>query len=326
MSLPEATGKADGPGPLDGPAPFFADVAGGPEGAQAVWLTAADGIRLRAVHWTGPAATAGTVLIFTGRTEFVEKYGVVAAELLSRGFASLSADWRGQGLSARLQPNRAVGHVTAFSDYQRDVEALVAHATKLGLPRPFFLLGHSMGGCIGLRSLLSGIDVKAAAFTSPMWGIRIAAALRPLAWGLSALSRPLRFGHVFAPGQSPEAYIRRIAFEANTLTTDRAMFEMLRRQIEAHPDLALGGPSLHWLNEALHEMRALARAPAPDVPCVTFLGLDEMIVDAARIRDRMADWPGGALVELDGARHELLIERPELRDRVYDRIAKLFLG
>ena len=66
----------------------------------AFWLTAADGVRLRVGLWSHPGAQ-GTVLLLPGRTEYVEKYGRAAADLRSRGYATLAIDWRGQGLADR---------------------------------------------------------------------------------------------------------------------------------------------------------------------------------------------------------------------------------
>ena len=88
--------------------------------------------------------------------------------------------------------------------------------------------------------------------------------------------------------------------------------------------LGLGGPSLNWLNESLREMRALSLLPSPTVPLVAFLGGDEAIVDPGRIRSRVASWPGAELVEFGGARHELLIERPEVRGPILRRILSHF--
>lgn len=296
-------------------APLFEDIADGPAGGAAHWLTTRDGVRIRVAHWSGPDAR-GTILLFPGRTEYIEKYGRDAREFLRAGLATLVVDWRGQGLADRLVDNAAVGHVGAFPDYQEDVAAMVAHARALGLPEPYYLLAHSMGGCIGLRALYDGLPVKAAVFSAPMWGIQMSTALRPLAWTISTLSRTLQFSHAFAPGQDAVTYVMRATFEENTLTSDREMFDFMQRQLRAHPDLAIGGPSLQWLHESLTEMRTLAQRPAPAVPSLTFLGSDEAIVDPARIRQRMAGWPGGKLVEIPGARHEVLMEVPETRDLV----------
>ena len=112
----------------------------------------------------------GTVLMLPGRTEHAEKYGTTAERLAAAGYASAALDWRGQGLADRLLPDRRKGHVGQFADYQRDLDAFAA-AVRETLPGPFYLLAHSMGGCIGLRGLMRGLDVAAAAFSAPMWGL-----------------------------------------------------------------------------------------------------------------------------------------------------------
>ncbi len=304
-------------------APFYSDVAEGPDGGQASWVVTSDGCRIRIGHWTG-ADVKGTILIFPGRTEYIEKYGRDAAVFLEKGYATVAIDWRGQGIADRLIPNAALGHVESFRDYQHDVAATVRYAEEAGLPRPYFLLGHSMGGCIGLRSLHEGLNVKAAAFSAPMWGIQMAAALRPVAWSISSLSRGIGLSHLLAPGQQIETYLARAEFELNTLTSDRDSFDYMRRQVMEHPDLSLGGPSLQWLNEALVEMKNLHRLPPPHYPTVTFVGTDEQIVCPTRIHRYMERWQGGDLTVIQGGRHEILMEKPETRAMVIDRICAHF--
>ena len=303
-------------------APYHADIAGNP-GGICHWLTTVDGVRIRVGHWPLKGA-AGTVIIFPGRTEYVEKYGRTAAEFAKRGFASAAIDWRGQGIADRLLDNRAIGHVGTFEDYQLDARAMLDHVKSLGLPEPYHLLGHSMGGCIGLRALYDGLDVKSVAFSAPMWGIKMSAALRPIAWGLSEVSKQLGFGGVFAPGQQAETYVLCSTADDNALTSDASNFHIQQNQLKTQPELALGGPSLHWLNEALREMRSLSVRPSPDVPCITFLGSDEEIVDPSRIYDRMDSWKNGELVVLQDGRHEVLMEAPAIRTRVFDSAVALF--
>ena len=304
-------------------APLHADLAEGPSGGVADWLTTSDGVRIRAVTW-GQEASKGTVLLFPGRTEYAEKYGPAASELLARGYATLTVDWRGQGLADRLIGDASLGHVHRFLDYQKDVEALVAHAKAAGLPRPFYLLAHSMGGCIGLRALHEGLEVAACAFTGPMWGIGMARPLRPAAWGISGLGRALGLTTMLTPGQTRTSYVLRQEFEGNTLTNNEDTFNWMRTHLKAHPELGLGGPTLLWLNEALRECRALARMPAPDLPCITFLGTEEDIVGTDAIHALMARWPKGHLDLVKGAQHEVLMEGPEIRKATFDAIDALF--
>ena len=152
-------------------------------------LKTPDRVDLRFARWAPPAGRKGTVCIFQGRAEFIEKYYEMARELRARGFAVATLDWRGQGHSSRAPLVGDAGHVETFADYQKDVAALLAAARAAELPEPFFLLAHSMGGAIGLRALIEGLPVRAAAFSAPMWGIEIAPHLRPLTYGLSALTR-----------------------------------------------------------------------------------------------------------------------------------------
>lgn len=304
-------------------APYYADIAGGPDGGAAHWLTTSDGLRIRVAHWN-KADAKGTVLIFPGRTEFIEKYGDAAKEFEKRGFASAAIDWRGQGIADRMTSNRAIGHVGEFTDYQYDVAALMAHATELDLPRPYFLVAHSMGGGIGLRALMNGLDVKAAMFSAPMWGMQMSLPVRPFAWVLSTLSLVFGFDKKMVPGQMEDGYVLRENFAANTLTNDPEVWAMLGRQLEAQPDLGLGGPSLRWLNKSLHELRDLSQMPSPATPCLTFLGTDEVIVDPQPIKDRMEAWTNGKLRMFHGGKHEMLMDLPEMRGQVFDETVAFF--
>jgi lysophospholipase len=304
-------------------APFFDDVAQGPPNGAAHWVHAADGVRLRIGHWTVDKPK-GTVLIFPGRTEYVEKYHHAAQELAQRGYASAAIDWRGQGIADRLTSNPAVGHVGQFSDYQLDVAAYVDHARALGLPEPYYLACHSMGGCIGLRALLNGLPVQAVCFTAPMWGIQISSPLRPLAWGLGLTTGRVGLGHIMSPGQATKSYVINAPFEDNTLTRDPAMFQLLKDQLAAHPELGLGGPSMHWIGQALSEMRTLSTLPSPNVPVLTFLGGNERIVDSDRIKSRMARWDTGRLHLIPGAEHEVMMEKAPIATRVFDGMTALF--
>ena len=304
-------------------APFYNDVAYGPKGGKAHWVTASDGVRIRVAHW--PKANAkGTVLIFPGRTEYIEKYGDAAREFGKRGFASVAIDWRGQGLADRLLPDRNLGHVKAFSDYQTDITALMDHVKVLDLPQPYYLMAHSMGGCIGLRALHNGLDVKAAAFSAPMWGLGLAGWLRPFAWALPKIATRIGKGEELAPGQSLDTYVLREEFDLNTLTCDKGMWERLQEQASAHPDLTLGGPTLHWLAEATREMDALHEMLSPDYPTITFLGTSETVVDPVRVRNRMSRWSEGQLEVIKGAEHEVMLELPARRQHVFDLTAAHF--
>lgn len=307
------------------PAPFFDDVAGGPPGGAAWWVTTSDEMRIRIGMWpAGTDSPRGTVLMFPGRTEYIEKYGDTARELTARGFAVLSIDWRGQGLSDRMLDDARIGHVIGFADYQKDIAAMLRAARALDLPRPYTLLAHSMGGAIGLRAVMEGLPVRACAFTGPMWGIHMSPLMRPIGWAMACVAPMLGFGARLIPNTSTDFYVLTQGFDGNELTHDPDMYQMMQDQVSAHLDLGLGGPSLIWLREALRECKTLAGRASPDVPCITFLGTEEAIVDMDAVKSRMEIWPRGTLEMVEGASHEVLMETPDIRARTLDRLEALF--
>lgn len=303
-------------------APFHAALADGPDGARAVWLRAADGLRLRAAVWPGGAK--GTVVLLPGRTEYIEKYGRAAGDLRARGWTTVSVDWRGQGLADRLLPDAMTGHVGAFADYQLDLQALLDWVAAEGLPTPLMMLSHSMGGAIGLRALYCAHPFRAAAFSAPMWGIRIPVWQRPAAEVVSRLARPLRLQHRYAPTTSDRSYVATAPFAGNLLTGDAEMWGWMQAHLRAVPGLSLGGPSLGWLRMALDECAALMRLPAPALPAYVALGSKERIVEPGPIRHRMAGWAQAQLDLLPGLRHEVMMEGAAARRRFFDHATHLF--
>ena len=62
-----------------------------PPGAVLHELAAADGVTLRAAVWPSRAqAPRGTMVVCTGRTEFIEKYFEFIGEVLARGYAAVA--------------------------------------------------------------------------------------------------------------------------------------------------------------------------------------------------------------------------------------------
>lgn len=312
------------PAPREGlaPAPFLDAVAEGPPGGGAYWLTTRDGTRIRMGTWPAAAGEVkGTILMFPGRTEYIEKYGRLAADARAAGYAMVAMDWRGQGLADRPLPRHDIGHVLSFDEYREDVDAMRAALPALDLPGPLFLIGHSMGGCIGLRALHDGLPVAAAVFSAPMWGIDMHPAMRAVAPAMLRVLGPLGFGTRFAMTTGP---FEPMDFHDNPLTTDKDQFDYMSRQVAAHPELELGGPSNRWVQAALDETADLMRRPAPDMPTLTFLGTRERIVEPSAIHNRMKSWPKGRFVILPGAEHEVLMEAPERRQPVLDDIFAFF--
>ncbi|MEM1265468.1 MAG: alpha/beta hydrolase [Pseudomonadota bacterium] len=258
-------------------------------------------------------------MVLPGRTEYIEKYGPVVSEILTRRFAAAIIDWRGQGLSERPLRGVSIGHVDDFSEYQRDLAALLAAPEVASLPGPRAMLAHSMGGCIGLRALSEGLDVAASIFCAPMWGVVLPAPERMSQLAIRTAAR-IGLRRRFARDTSETTYVLTTDLEENTLTADRSAFARFQAEARAMPELTLGGPSYGWLAAAHREFDAIRKRPAPSGPILTFLGSKEAVVLPDPIRRESARQPNAQLVDLDGARHEVLLETPHIRAAVWAQI------
>ena len=123
-----------------------------PDAAVTGTIKTPDGVSLRFARWEPPPGRKGTVCLFQGRSEFIEKYFETVRDLRARGFAVATLDWRGQGLSDRALRNPRKGYVRNFSQYQIDLETFINEVVLPDCPPPLFALGQSMGATILLRA------------------------------------------------------------------------------------------------------------------------------------------------------------------------------
>lgn len=303
---------------------FHSKVAEGPENGIGYWVHTDDGVRLRVGLWKPKMCSKGTALLFPGRSEYIENYGRIAVQLEKFGYATFAIDWRGHGLSDRIAEDPMIGHVGRFSDYQKDVAAMMNAAEQLELPKPWYLIGHSMGACIGLRAVMEGLPVAACAFTSPMWDIKMSPLERTAAWPLSWLARALGKGDIYVPGVQRKTYVLSSPFEANKMTHNPDMYHYWINQAQALPNLPTAGPSMGWLFEALKECRSLSKLKSPDIPCVAFCADKDKDINISAVQDRMEGWQNGSCVLLQDSKHELFLELPDIRDVVMEKIHEVF--
>src|SRR5947207_7013079 len=122
-----------------------------PDGAVTGTLKTPDGVSLRFARWEPPPGRKGTVCLFQGRSEFIEKYFETVRDLRSRGFAVATFDWRGQGGSQRMLSDPLKGHVRNFAEYESDVEVFMREVVLPDCPPPHYAVAHSMGASVMLR-------------------------------------------------------------------------------------------------------------------------------------------------------------------------------
>jgi lysophospholipase len=213
-----------------------------PEGAIAGTIATPDGVTLRFARWAAPADGRGTVCVFTGRSEYIEKYFETVQDLRQRGYAVAMIDWRGQGHSARRLDNPFKGHVESFSEYQIDMAAFVDQIVLPYCPPPYFALAHSMGGAVMLRAAHDGATTfERFVLCAPMIDLPRPRASLPMR-GLMRLLRTAGMGERFIPGGDIDL-IKSSGFPGNPLTSDPRRYARNAAILEADPTLGITSPT-----------------------------------------------------------------------------------
>ncbi len=298
-----------------------------PPGAVEHELTALDGVRLRAARWT-PQNARGTIVLLGGRAEYIEKYYETIGDLLARGFAVATLDWRGQGGSERLLRDPFKGHIDDFGLYERDCLSLQREVLAPHCPRPWIGLCHSMGGAIMLRIAHGGrCPFDRLVLTSPMIALYGHAEPRYERWLVEALDGA-GLGGFYAPGGGGARAYSRNPFEGNVLTSDPARYARMGETLAAHPTLGLGGPTIGWVHAAFRLMRAFAEPDYPRAiatPTLVIASGADRVVDTRSLERFATRLRAGHLIVIDGARHEAMFERDTFRQlffKAFDAFAR----
>ncbi|MCB1530957.1 MAG: alpha/beta hydrolase [Rhodospirillales bacterium] len=260
-----------------------------------------------------PAKAA--VVCLGGLSEFAEKYFETARDMLERGFSFWTMDWKYQGLSKRHDVNVHKRHSDGYEQDILDLDHFVTQIVRPETKAPLLLLGHSMGGNIGLRYLSRTPGTfKAAAFSAPMLGIKALDPYGPLANLLLFLLRP--FYDSYVPGGKDWHEEMRTSRKTDIFSSDPVRKEVHNAWCLARPDLQVGNPTLGWVRESMKSCRALQQDGALekiDIPVLLACAGKDTLVSNALIRRAAQHIPQAVLLELPGAYHEILMERDSLR-------------
>jgi lysophospholipase len=287
-----------------------------PDGIVAQPVVTPDGVRLRSAYWRPVGPTKGTVCLFPGRAESIDRYFEVVRELLARRFAVAAMDWRGQGGSERRLRNPDKGHVDDFDEYERDLEAFHQQVVLPDCPPPYFALAHSTGALVCLRvARRSRLTFARMVLTSPLIDFGSLAPSRRLVRLAAGSLSLLGLGDAWPPGAAL-ARVEAKGFDGNPLTGDRSRFDRNRAIARAMPRLTIGPPTIGWIHAAC---RAMDEAGTPEfpasvrIPTLIVVGGEDGIVSPLAIERFVREMRLGSQIVIPGARHEVLMERDPLR-------------
>ncbi|WP_102961455.1 alpha/beta hydrolase family protein [Mangrovicella endophytica] len=126
--------------------------------ADSFAVAAADGVPIVGLVHRPAAGTPRAVVVISAATSVQSRYyGRFAAYLADRGFAVVTYDYRGIGLS---KPQRLRGFAAGWLDWGRlDLDAVLGHVAAAFPGRAVAAVGHSIGGFV------TGLSPRSGQFT-----------------------------------------------------------------------------------------------------------------------------------------------------------------
>jgi len=261
------------------------------------------------------------IVVLPGLSEFGEKYYELARNLNDVNLAFWVIDWMGQGGSGRYLSNPDIRHAASFDEDVEDLHYLIMEYIKHSSVHPdkgripMAMLGHSMGGNIGLRYMQKYPDIfECAAFSAPMMGIReIDKIPTPLALAITGIFNAL-MSRSYAFGQKNWHENDRSNPGHDAFSHDAQRGALHPHWQIKNPELRLGGVSFGWVYAALKSCLYVQE----DMPLlqkdilVGYAGHDKIVSNKA-IKDTFSALPHVTLKEYPDAQHEILMEADTTR-------------
>ena len=285
------------------------------------FFTTSDNVGIRYGLWPCRTQKTGTVVLLTGRSEFLEKYKEIVNRLNQRHLDVISLDWRGQGLSSRLLPNPHKGYVATFDDYLNDLKEIYIKVLKPQIDRvPLMFMGHSMGGHLALRFAHDcPEEVDRLILTAPMLGINFKPLPGFLVRWLTFIMTVSGNADKYAPG-CKDYRIDDQKFQGNKLTSDPERFLDHINAVKENPDLALGGVTYGWLRAAFESID-LVRSPgyteAIKIPLMMAVAGNDRVVPLCAQEEICSKIICCRLLVVENARHEILKETDEIQSQFW---------
>ena len=290
-----------------------------PDNVDAGTVRTRDGVALRYARWAPPAGRRGTVCVFPGRAEFIEKYYETVLDLRARGFAVAALDWRGQGLSDRPLNDPLKGHVESFAEYDEDLRAFMHEVVLPDCPPPIFALAHSMGGTILIRAAQQGRRwFDRIVLSAPMISLR---ATRNMGFARLVISAGSRFGlgTSYVPG-GDRVPVNARPFVGNLLTSDPVRYARNAAILEAEPALGVAAPTYAWARSAFKAMSEFTEhAYAANIrqPILLVGAGHDGVVSTQAIETFALRMRAASHLVVPGSEHEMLMEHDRYRGQFW---------
>lgn len=250
-----------------------------------------------AVHLWVPADAAGTVVVIHGYYDHTGLYGHLIRHLIDRGFAVVSFDLPGHGLSS--------GEPATIETFDHYVDAFVAAmaALEAHLPQPWHLIGQSTGAAVAMEWLLANEVTKSL---NPFRAVVLLAPLvRPHRWPLNRMVYEVA-RHLFTE--------RPRLFRSNT---DNAEFLAFLRDRDPLQARVL---PVRWVTAMIEWRRRFETRKPTDLTPLVIQGHADTTVDWRYNMRTIERLFRPRVFFIPEARHHLVNEAPEIRAQIFQAI------
>lgn len=295
-----------------------------PDGFEFLTFESERGTTIRAGRLEHPHAR-GAVYILQGQREFIEGWYEFISDLYKRGLSVYICERDGEGGSSKNPLNPQFPPSLPHTEHLKDMDLFFRKICPRPKHMPAVLLGNSLGGLYGLHYLKQNPHAfDQAVFCAPPFGKKVKCK-RDLIIAFAAVctSKFLKKDK-YTPGAGDWSLEKKSGRPSqSTHDQERAgnLFEWQRH----NPDLRMGGPTygnLLAISQAMKTAKSKGFAEDITTPCTILSAAGDFMVSDTSHHVMAARLPDCKVITLQGAKHNMIMETDEWRNKVLDTVSE----
>ncbi len=262
------------------------------------------------------------IVLMQGRTESMFKYAEWIYDLHRLGYTVFAFDFRGQGNSDHLVPNKpSYGHIDDFDTYVEDLREFLEKVVAPRQKGKLFLYAHSMGGAVAvMHELKYPHRFLGTVLQAPMLDIKTSPIPQFIAKAMVRLMVFFGYGESLPPMQK-EAVVH----EKNTVTTSTIRREYTLAMRMKNKAAYIGPPTNLWVERAFAATEDFSSAAKKLTNSILmFQAGDDHYVVNETLDDFCRSTKDCKSIMMAEGMHELYMERDQVRDEVLKKTSEYF--
>ncbi|MCG8572315.1 MAG: alpha/beta fold hydrolase [Spirochaetes bacterium] len=264
----------------------------------------------------------GALIFVLGYGESYIKYAEVMYDLQDLQLSYYAYDHCGMGFSGRLLEDPVKTYINSFESYVTDLNTFITDIVQSKKHKKLFLIAHSMGGGVATLFLAENPElIDGAILSAPMHKVKMPIP-ENISLFITSLAEKWGKGKEYALGQNGK--INPVDFEQqNTCSHSKERFYLWKKNImrEKYPQIYIGGGTNNWIKELIIATKRIRQnGDQIQTPFILLQAGQDDWVDNQGHLQVLSKTNFGKLITLPGARHDILLEKDEIRDKALQSI------